>query len=236
MIAIEHYHGVSISESTTILGSPFPPLYHHLEEMKINVSSDPNATDLDKKHMDALYYFTKFGWPGSIYGDVKNLLSRGLIVYDKLWAVFKPGDLVVTRDPIGIFTLAEVTSVKYEEHPSPGRTQYRWWVELVTISQKNGQFRKFSVRNRLEKFAGARKIIELDFYPLKYHDRADELMEEALVRGRKWKNFIEGQTKVMNYEGEALPIILAETAFPPRSYGSDIGDDTEINSSKVNRQ
>jgi hypothetical protein len=96
-IAIQHYHAVTLSASTTVIGSPFAPLYHHLEDITRYVNEDPAATAADRAQIAALNAFVTLGWPAGLFGDVRGMLSQGFIIYDELWALYKPEDYVVTK-------------------------------------------------------------------------------------------------------------------------------------------
>lgn len=213
VVDVENYHGITLTSSEVLLSSPFGPLFHHIEDMKANTVADPEATAADRNHMDALHYFVTTGWPVSFYNDVRSTIQQELITYDELWALFKPGDLAVSKDPIGTPSLSKITSVKLEQEPNRGyQTEFRWWVTLVKITWKAGRFWKFQMKRRIERFADAKKIKELDFYPLAYHDSGDELREAAIQRGRAWMTYNKGEPRVMSYEGLALSMTTDNTS------------------------
>jgi len=64
---------------------------------------------------NAVYSFFTLGSARKRFEDTRNLVEEGFIIYSDLWALYKPGDLVVSKDPVGNYELAQVTSVKWEE-------------------------------------------------------------------------------------------------------------------------
>jgi hypothetical protein len=209
VLRIEHFHGVDIFASEIVLEQPFVPLYHHVEEMKTTVEADTQATDKDRADIYALYYFATLGWPASLYKDVTSKISRGFIFYDDIWALFKPGDFAVTKDPIGHLSISKIGAVKFErvEQSGPNGYSATWRISLVKITYKSGKFRKISSQRHIELFSGAKRINELDLYPLSHHTAAHEVRRTGIRRGKAWKKFCEGETRVMTYQGWALPAL-----------------------------
>lgn len=212
VLNIEHFNGVRISASEIVLEQPFGPLYHHVEEMRSTVETDPEATTEDRACMNALYYFATLGWPASLYKDLRSKISRGFIFYDDIWALFKPGDFAVIEDLSGTYSVSKIEAVKLEREDRAGMNHvYRWYISLKKITCKSGRFRKIVSRRRIELFAGAKRINELEFYPLSHHAAVDEVRRVAIQGGEAWKRFFEGEARVMAYHGEAIPVIGKET-------------------------
>lgn len=80
-----------------MISSPFAPLYHHLDDINRQVTGDPDVSEADCSQMNAIVSFVTLGWPAGLFGDVKSMLSQGFITYPEIWALFKPGDLVITK-------------------------------------------------------------------------------------------------------------------------------------------
>jgi hypothetical protein len=220
VLSIEHFYGVHIYASEVVLEQPFGPLYHHVEEMKSTVEADTQVTAEDRTHMNALYYFATLGWPASLYKDLRSKISRGFIFYEDIWALFKPGDFVVTKDPTGHLSISKIEAVKFERDdrvgPNYGQNYAaKWWISLMKITCKSGRFRKISSRHRIESFSGAKRINELVLYPLSYHTAADEVRRAGIRRGKAWKKFCEGETRVMTYHGEAIPMVAEREHYGP---------------------
>jgi hypothetical protein len=215
VVKIEHYSGVFLRASAIQITGEFMPLYHHIDDMKANVAADNEATPSDRAHMDALYYFSKVGLPAKSHEDARNNISQGLITYNELWALFKPGDFAVWKNNIGNFAIRRISSVKLEETDRYRQSQSQWSVSLFDIVWTGSQFKKTSYRKLIPVFAGAKKITDLDFYPLSHHESRDELKEAAIRRGKAWKRWCEGEPRVMSYQGQALSTLVERP--PPGS-------------------
>lgn len=220
LIDVEHYHTIILSASDLIIGHPFAPLFHHIEEMKTNVEADDDASPKDRNLMEALYLFTRFGLPATLFENTRSLLSEGLVTYEDLWALYRPGAYAILRDPLGHYGIALITSVKMEQETRPGGQlpEYRWWITLIKVTTRSKHYRKISIRRRIEIYAGAKRITELDFYPLSHYAKADELKEASLKRGKIWKELNDGKARVMTYQGDALSMVLENPPLNSRRY------------------
>ena len=206
VIDIQYHYGVALLASAVIISSPFAPFYHHLEELKANIADDSEISRADRNYFNALYSFFTLGSARKRFEDIRNLIEEGFIIYSDLWALYKPGDLVVSKDPVGNYELAQVTSVKWEEDIWTSIQRNRWFITTVQMDYSAGKFRKVSRRRRVEEFAGAMRIKELDFYPLSHYPSMPELKAAALQRGKDWKSLCEAGPKIMSYQGRALSL------------------------------
>lgn len=206
VIDIQYHFGVALLASAVIISRPFAPFYHHLEELKANIADDSEISRADRNYIDAVYSYFTLGPARKQFDDIRNLVEEGFIIYSDIWALYKPGDLVVSKDPVGNYELAQVASVKWEEDIWARYDRKRWFITTVQMDYSAGKFQKVSRRRRVEEFAGAMRIKELDFYPLSHHPSMTELKAAALQRGKDWKSFCEAGPKIMSYQGRALSL------------------------------
>jgi hypothetical protein len=225
VVEIENYHGVSLSASQILLEHDFPPLFHHVEEMKANVAADAEATFEDRAQMDALYCFATIGYPANLYEDARNKITQGFITYDELWALFRPGDFIVYKNSLGQFAPCLVSSVKLEEERYPGKdSKYEWFITAVNIISRGSRFEKVSNRLRIDKFSGTKRITDLMYYPLSHHESRDTIREFAIQGGKDLKRYCESEPVVMNYEGPAKPVLfnMGEGDFATRGLNVNV--------------
>lgn len=114
---------------------------------------------------------------------------------------------------------------KRVSRPGGQLPEYRWWITLIKITTRSKHYRKISIRRRIEIYAGAKRITELDFYPLSYYDKADELKEASLKRGKLWKKLNDGKPRVMVYQGDALSMVLENPPLNSRRYMPPVPED-----------
>lgn len=210
VVDIENYNGVTLSASETILEYPFPPLFHHVEEMKTNVAADSEATGEDRSHMDALYYFATVGYPANLYADVKGSIEQGFITYENLWALYKPGDHILCKDYLRQPIPYQVSSVKKELIAKPDKVKsHVWKLTINKIIWKAGRFKKASSSMTVDKFSGTKRISDLEFYALSHHPSRDEIRKNAIAGGKAWKNYHQRDPMVMTYQGPAMPVFMS---------------------------
>ena len=131
------------------------------------------------------------------------MLENGLITFDLLWALWKPGTLVYT-ETYGCHDEPRAFKVDMsEKHYSMMGGEF-FWVEgkvrpyhppapmslLTCISQyfeyDGKQFGYGTTSTEISNFQGARKITSLPCYPLKYHKNEAKLRETLIERGKKF--------------------------------------------------
>ena len=226
LIDIDFYPGVTIGESKIIFKSPFVPLYHHMGEVRAAIMSDKNMTQSQRNDIETLNFFVTEGFPAKRYADVRSMISQGFIEFEKLWALFKTGDLVVSKDPIGYKDISQVLSLKKEEEWSIDHYESIWVITLMKIVWKDGQFLKVSYQTRVKIFNGSRKISDLQIYPLRSCEDRDHLRDAAIQKGKLWKKYAEGESVAMMYDGQAHNILV-------RDFKGSGDDETEYNPFKV---
>ncbi|PSR82533.1 P-loop containing nucleoside triphosphate hydrolase protein [Coniella lustricola] len=123
------------------------------------------------------------------YEGIKNslypLLEHGLITFDLLWALWKPG------------TFAYGTTYGSAEHPRALKVEgaekrhnltkgpsYLVFASHLDYDGKN--FGTSGFLNEIDEFQGTKKITSLACYPLEYHPNEESLRLELIERGKKF--------------------------------------------------
>jgi hypothetical protein len=137
-----------------------------------------------------------------------DLLSHGVITYKYLWALFKPGDLVLCRYK-GEKMLMKLQSSDYE---SGGFSLYCKFVDW------NGLYFGYASQNiSIGPFNGTRPITDLDAYPLQF-DSASGVIEERLAkRGKKFEKLQGYHYKAYTGFAELVPQQFGDRTIPTRN-------------------
>jgi hypothetical protein len=215
--SIESFYEVSLLASSILIRQPYAPLYHELENIKANIENDSHASPSDLNSLHAICYFYSLGLPKSRDQAIRTAIGQGFIQYGDLWALYRPNDYVVSKDPVGNYTVSQIGSVKYEEDIFTHIPRNRWFVTTVQMAWSSGKYLKVTRKRRIESYEGGKKIQDLEFYPLKYHTDQEGLRELALNRGKTWRQYCDGDPRVMTYNGQALP--LTKDVHRERTYG-----------------
>jgi hypothetical protein len=175
---------------------PFWPFVHRWDEFEKAAHQEADTEAV--KHTQLLYEIVhkELETDMSMFQD---LINHGLIDFDHLWALFRPGELIVdiSRHGFGIWA-HRFTIGHYEESPIslPAfvlESQYVDW---------NGKY--FGTANcveRISHFKGSRPITDLALYPMKFYPFLDQLHTTLVQRGRKFEA-LQG-CKYKSYNGSA---------------------------------
>lgn len=123
------------------------------------------------------------------FHDIKNtlepMLQSGLITFELLWALWKPGTLVYSPtygspDTPRIFKVDVA-----EKHCSMMKGEF-YFIEAKYFEYDGKRFGYGNVGEEIAEFKGARKITSLPCYPLKYHKEEEAIREKLVARGKKF--------------------------------------------------
>lgn len=214
---IGNIKGVSLVDETPKLDPNVLFLYledlrKHAKQLKKKAKS-PTATDKQERKKEAKWLEEKrlhlkvlVKYIDKDYEHVKKslypMLEHGLITFDLLWALWKPGTLAYTttygsHDEPRVF---KVDTAEKHYHISKGEFYYvdgkvstKTWRTQVTSLTSSQYFeydgKQFGYGRMMEEigdFRGAKKITSLGSYPLKYHKNEEQIRKDLIERGKKF--------------------------------------------------
>ncbi|KAK1965454.1 P-loop containing nucleoside triphosphate hydrolase protein [Colletotrichum sublineola] len=130
------------------------------------------------------------------------LLDAGEITWELMWAIFPPNILVYRYHRL--IEEDQVLKVRAIRQVKRYNKQKYWQLDCRIVADDGAKFglayEPFLMK--IDEFNGARKIMDLRIFPLKYHARAGEVRAEALSRGRRFAELHE--PRVMQTSGPAM--------------------------------
>ncbi|KAK1623245.1 AAA family ATPase [Colletotrichum phormii] len=227
------YPGQSYLTSNVTVDFPPRSLYHYRKELaETAVNHEPGSDEA--RHLPLLLNFIDEEFHDAITGGA-NLIEQGLMSYEHLWTIFRPGCLVyATR--MSQARVYKLNSYQYTCGQSPG---LQLSVEFVDFDGDEFGTRYESLL--LPAFAGASPIASLNALPLAHHPDPDAVTRLLTERGRRWEalagqNFrqykgvaldhcnrrfhIDGRVMV---DAETHHRIMADYAFNVRSFPTTVG-------------
>ncbi|KAK3315617.1 P-loop containing nucleoside triphosphate hydrolase protein [Apodospora peruviana] len=194
--------GISLRTKPPVV--PLEMFYHNMSALQDKLSEaqldSPENTDL----IADLTEITKFAQDefATTTANLKRLLDAGECTFELLWAIFTPNTLVyrhheyVEEDQVLKFRAMRIQTYSDKS---------RYWKVDCHIVTNDGN--KFGLAYEpfymcIDEFVGARKIKDLDIFPLKYHADAAKIRSDALRRGRQFAGF--GKPIVMETNGPAM--------------------------------
>ena len=116
---------------------------------------------------------------------LQPMLENGLITFDLLWALWKPGTLMYTPtyDDHSVPRALKVSLA--ERHRTILKGDF-YSIEARYIEHDGTSLGYGHVAEEIYQFSGARRISSLPVYPLQYHEAETELRDELIQRGRQF--------------------------------------------------
>lgn len=207
----KHYQE-GIRADPIVFRKPYYSLFHCRREIR-DLAKRKSNTPEQKQHLDWLVNFMSENLK-SLEKIQEGLVNKGLVEFKHLPIIFEVGSIVVghinedgekkkennkpmkTESP-ECFVFHEIsdeledkeTGVKYME------------IETIRWGFNGSMFGPTTEKLRIKEFPGARKITELECFPLKYwkEEEKNELVQKLIARGERWCDYVEN--KNLDYEG-----------------------------------
>lgn len=194
---IGNYPGQSFHTAQVTLDFPPRCLYHYhpelKEELELATKEDPNSEAT--RHLPILLDFIREEFNDAITeGD--NLREKGLVTYEHLWTIFRPGILIYGTH-LSQPRVYKLNNYCYTGGNCPGLSLT---VEYVDYDGDDFGMRCTNVL--IHQFDGAAPIAALSAFPLSFHTNEAAIREKLIARGRKWESHAGQQFR--EYRGVAL--------------------------------
>lgn len=133
------------------------------------------------------------------------MIREGKIEFECLWALFKPGTIVVTRahpsdEELQCFMVDYTEKYEDERVEKAHKTQYI--VEGHFLDFDGKQFRHKDIKVAINVFKGTREIKKLAVCPLDHYDNCKELTSRLLDRGKRFRSL--SVNDIFAYEKTAI--------------------------------
>ncbi|KAH8758320.1 ATPase [Diaporthe sp. PMI_573] len=197
---IGNIKGVSLVDETPKLDPNVLFLYledlrKHVKQLKKQVKN-PSASDKQERKKEVkwgeekrLHLKVLVKYIDKDYEHIKKslypMLEHGLITFDLLWALWKPGTLAYTttygsHDEPRVF---KVDTAEKHYHITKGEFYY---IDGRYFEYDGKQFGYGRMMEEIGDFRGAKKITSLSSYPLKYHKNEEQVRKDLIERGKKF--------------------------------------------------
>ncbi|CAD6566684.1 MAG: hypothetical protein ASARMPREDX12_008793 [Alectoria sarmentosa] len=157
-------------------------LFHFLSQIESKRDIALLESDTMTQHLDLLVRFLQEHY-ASIIKTLPELLERGEMTFDLLWTLFPPNTVVYTSCVYSeepkclIFDFGEEKILK----------KGKFYVLQCRYLDFNGKLLGEVISNLLiPEFRGAKPIVSLEAFPLKYHQEMAKVKSELIERGRRF--------------------------------------------------
>jgi hypothetical protein len=161
---------------------PFWPFVHRWDELE--KAAHQKAGTETAKHVQLLYTIVRKELERDM-SRFQDLTDHGLIDFDHLWALFRPGELIVDVSQHGFGLWAHKFTVgHYEEY---GGSPPVFVLKSQFVDWNGKYFGIARCEEIISHFKGTRPITDLALYPMKFHPSPDRLQTTLVQRGRKFE-------------------------------------------------
>jgi hypothetical protein len=203
--AILLYAGVKIENSYIEMVYPYPALFHYFGDLQSFVENDKSEEAYPQDFAVLQWYYDTYLIEH--YEKARHLIECGKITFDYMWALFCPGDLVVTTDELGHRQLHVLTLSQYKRHKdSPTDDDFLLNAWSMVWSPSRQSFRRSQWQFYVQRFPGSRPIPSLPLFPLRCEKpEIQELLKlELSKRGKEWKALVSERPTCWHCEGAAF--------------------------------
>ena len=200
------FPGQNFLTSNITIDAPYRVLYHYRHELNSKLEKAPEDSDI-AKHLPILMKFIDDEFAETI-ADAANMDPQGLITYDHLWTIFRPGVKVFSRvrGQNRVFKL-----LQYFYHVD--FMQSYLGLSMEYIDYDGDEFGTRNITINVPKFTGAQPVTALNAFPLARHVSALDISKKLIERGKKWEEVNGAGQSFMDYRG-----IAVDQQCPPHRY------------------
>ncbi|KAI0014216.1 P-loop containing nucleoside triphosphate hydrolase protein [Xylariaceae sp. FL0662B] len=193
----KEYVGMSIALKKLVFKAPFHCFFYEWDrlEQAVRAIKDP----VRKSHARLLQRTLRTELKETI--SLSNDLNKnGVITYDYLWTVFKPGIDVYASDDDGYDRIYKLQNTNYGG--GLAGLYFQLFVDEIDCGE-NG-FGYHSKTIFISKFSGTKPIKELQAFPASCHPRLEEVKEALTKQGRMFRDIHLKPYHYATYKGMAI--------------------------------
>ena len=230
----DYIPGITVESDMIVIGQPFQPLYFYLDAMreraKITASSDADQEDLES----LVRFYEK--WIQKFHDRIRDKIKSKSIDFTQLWALFKPGTHIYSKDEWDQPQIFSACASAYREggreygdnDDDEDEAKIKRMTQFITTLNLNQpkrfcfdcwnvrwdpstkRFTRSLSTFKIVNFRGTRRIASLPYYPLdmyiEHNPEETDLKHRIEKRGLIWKDLVSGDPVPRRYEGPAIEL------------------------------
>ncbi|KAL9594135.1 MAG: hypothetical protein Q9219_007198 [cf. Caloplaca sp. 3 TL-2023] len=175
-VVLRNYPGVTTTLDRLTFAPPFKPLVHRWANLLAAVRDETDPTT--KSHLDLFHRIMQ----EELKDDLKardDYILNNVITWDTCWMIFEPGTIVYFESGNGTGAL-RLQDSSYTS-TSSGEVFY------LTCDMVDWDGEKFGLAKRtigIWPYEGTTAITDLDAFPLRYREKAAQIKQELIEKGR----------------------------------------------------
>ncbi|OQD95766.1 hypothetical protein PENVUL_c105G04986 [Penicillium vulpinum] len=177
---------VSLMEDKPSIEQNF--LFHFLPELDRcaeNMDSNSDHESAHAEHLLLLIDHLKHAYTSTLQ-RLESMLQHGHIIYDLLWALFKPGCHVYTT----CIGTKEPRCVVFDAGEEITQNDETWLnLECRFLDYNGVKFGEAGIFLRVAKFRGSKPIESLEAFPLCHYTSHEQVRKDLIEKGQKFRDF-----------------------------------------------
>lgn len=178
---IGSFPGISFATKDITVDAPYRVLYHYRTELQ-DAAKDFEDGSEASEHVKVLLDFIDEKFEDTI-SESANLQEQGLMSYQHLWTIFKPG-MTIYAPVFGQPRAFTLNSYQYVCGQNPGLQ-----LQVSYVDFDGEDFGTTDTSKFISAFSGAEKINELEAFPLSWHESPGKVTEELITRGKRFEQY-----------------------------------------------
>ncbi|KAI1075434.1 P-loop containing nucleoside triphosphate hydrolase protein [Whalleya microplaca] len=222
----QEYAGITTALKKLVFKAPFHCFFYEWDrlEQAIRDVKDP----VRKSHACLLQRTLRTELKETISSS-NDLNKNGVITYDYLWTIFRPGIDIYTSDVDGYDRIFKLQSANYGG--SYSGQYFQLFVNEIDCDGRGFGYQSSVVF--IPSFSGTKRIKELDAFPASCHPRLEEIKEALTKRGRifrdtQLKPYHYATYKGMAIDGRHKRSVEGRIIIDPSSYATFTGRHNEL--------
>jgi hypothetical protein len=192
---LKEYPGITSELSSLTIEAPFACFYHRWAELK---SAFKACTGETAEHMGLLMTLLTAEFEG-IQKAMSDLLRNDVIEHKYLWALFNPGDVLITKLQGQDAAVVMEDGVEYDDTPN-GDEGYALLCRHIDYNGGTTGF--VSTKIKIPEFKGSKPLANLPAVPLRTREDKEELKEKFIRQGEQFAKL--RNATFLEYAGPAL--------------------------------
>lgn len=177
---LKGYPGITTGLENLAVEAPFAAFYHRWGELAEAFEASTGTT---KEHLTLLISILEVEFEG-MHKTVADLVKNNVIEYKYIWAIFQPGEHIITKMHGQDTVMLLESGIPYDD------TQYggnKGWSLSAKHIDYTGSMTGFgTTKIKFQEFKGTLSLDLLEAIPLDQHKDKKELVTRLVARGRRF--------------------------------------------------
>ena len=175
-------------------------IYHARNKLEARKAEEKKAAEPDQILIDDIGTALRFVHEdfGERMASFENLTSHGEITFDLLWMLFPPNELLYAPR-CGLLHQELACRLRAAIYGERANKREYYLVRGYVVNHDGDIFGYGQMKIEIDEYVGARRLTDLNIYPLRFEPNRDLVRQGLITRGRKYLSYVDSPT-CLEYE------------------------------------